>query len=182
MMLIGKLLIIAALVLLNGFFVAAEFALVKIRISHIQTLTGKDSKRAAIVRQIKEELNAYLSACQVGITMASLGLGWLGEPFLARALQPFFSLAGIESATVIKSISFTLAFSAITFLHIVVGEQAPKNSGHPQGHACRAICQCSAAIVLYVVQTGDLVPKRGKQLGASANSSRGTHCRRRIGA
>ena len=126
MVLVGKLLTVAALVLLNGFFVAAEFALVKIRISHIQTLTGKDSQRAAIVRQIKDNLNAYLSACQVGITMASLGLGWLGEPFLARVLQPFFSLAGIESPAVIKSISFVLAFSAITFSHIVVGEQAPK--------------------------------------------------------
>jgi CBS domain containing-hemolysin-like protein len=124
--LIGKLLAIAVLVLLNGFFVAAEFALVKIRISHIHTLAGRGSKRAAFVRQIKDNLNAYLSACQVGITMASLGLGWLGEPFLARMLQPFFTLAGIESPVVIKSISFVLAFSAITFLHIVVGEQAPK--------------------------------------------------------
>jgi CBS domain containing-hemolysin-like protein len=124
--LIGKLLAIAVLVLLNGFFVSAEFALVKIRISHIQTLAGSGSRRAVIVRQIKDNLNAYLSACQVGITMASLGLGWLGEPFLARMLQPFFSLAGIESSAVIKSISFALAFSAITFLHIVLGEQAPK--------------------------------------------------------
>jgi CBS domain containing-hemolysin-like protein len=126
MLLFGKLLIIAALVLLNGFFVAAEFALVKIRTSHLKTMAAGGSKRASLLRTIKDNLNAYLSACQVGITMASLGLGWLGEPFLARMLQPLFALLGIESAAVIKSISFALAFSAITFLHIVVGEQAPK--------------------------------------------------------
>ena len=126
MVLFGKLLAIAVLVLLNGFFVAAEFALVKIRTSHLNTMAASGSKRAGFLRAIKGNLNAYLSACQVGITMASLGLGWLGEPFLARMLQPFFALAGIESSAVIKWISFALAFSAITFLHIVVGEQAPK--------------------------------------------------------
>src|SRR5437016_3059562 len=126
MVLLGKLLAIAVLVLLNGFFVAAEFALVKIRTSHLKTMAASGVRQAVLVRQIKDNLNAYLSACQVGITAASLGLGWLGEPFLARMLQPFFALAGIESVTVIKSISFALAFSAITFLHIVLGEQAPK--------------------------------------------------------
>src|SRR5438093_8420983 len=125
-LLTGKLVTIAVLVLLNGFFVVAEFALVKIRSSHLDTLAAAGIKRAAFVKQVKDNPNAYLSACQVGITVASLGLGWLGEPFLARILQPFFILAGIESPAVIKSISFALAFSAITFLHIVLGEQAPK--------------------------------------------------------
>src|SRR5213596_2333411 len=125
-LLVAKLAVVMALVLLNGFFVVAEFALVKIRDSQLNTLAVQDIKRAALVKQIKNNLNAYLSACQVGITAASLGLGWLGEPFLARMLQPFFVLAGIESPAVIKSISFALAFSAITFLHIVLGEQAPK--------------------------------------------------------
>src|SRR5215813_9788059 len=126
MVLIAKLVTVVALVLINGFFVVAEFALVKIRDSQIKTLADEGVRRAAFVKQIKDNLNAYLSACQVGITAASLGLGWLGEPFLARMLQPFFALAGIESVPVIKSISFALAFSAITFLHIVLGEQAPK--------------------------------------------------------
>jgi len=124
--LIAKLVTVAALVLINGFFVVAEFALVKIRDSQIKALTDEGVRQAVFVKQIKDNLNAYLSACQVGITAASLGLGWLGEPFLARMLQPFFALAGIESVPVIKSISFALAFSAITFLHIVLGEQAPK--------------------------------------------------------
>ena len=126
LLLIAKLAAVLALVLLNGFFVMAEFALVKIRGSQIDTLAAEGSKRATFAKQVKDNLNAYLSACQVGITAASLGLGWLGEPFLARMLQPFFALAGIESPAVIKSVSFTLAFSVITFLHIVLGEQAPK--------------------------------------------------------
>src|SRR5438309_343352 len=124
--LIAKLVTVGALVVLNGFFVVAEFALVKIRDSQLKTLADEGVRRAGLVKQIKDNLNAYLSACQVGITAASLGLGWLGEPFLARILQPFFTLTGIESPAVIKSISFALAFSAITFLHIVLGEQAPK--------------------------------------------------------
>src|SRR5438045_6069213 len=124
--LIAKLVTVGALVILNGFFFVAEFALVKIRDSQLKTLADEGVRQAVLVRQIRDNLNAYLSACQVGITAASLGLGWLGEPFLARMLQPFFAFAGIESLPVIKSISFTLAFSAITFLHIVLGEQAPK--------------------------------------------------------
>src|SRR5438067_6704019 len=125
-LLVAKLAVVMALVLLNAFFVVAEFALVKIRDSQLNTLAAEGIKRAALVKQVKNNLNAYLSACQVGITAASLGLGWLGEPFLARMIQPFFAIAGIESQAVIKSISFALAFSAITFLHIVLGEQAPK--------------------------------------------------------
>jgi CBS domain containing-hemolysin-like protein len=126
LLLIAKLAAITALVLLNGFFVAAEFALVKIRASQIDTLAAEGSTRAMFAKQVMSNLNAYLSACQVGITVASLGLGWLGEPFIARMLQPFFALAEIESPAVIKSVSFTLAFLVITFLHIVLGEQAPK--------------------------------------------------------
>lgn len=126
MMIFGKLATIAALVLANGFFVMAEFALVKIRDSQLDTLAAEGNRRAAFTKQVKANLDAYLSACQLGITLASLGLGWLGEPFLARMLQPVFALVHIESATIITSVSFTLAFSVITFLHIVIGEQAPK--------------------------------------------------------
>jgi CBS domain containing-hemolysin-like protein len=126
LVLLAKLVAVVALVLLSGFFVVAEFALVKIRDSQLKTLAAEGVKQAAFVKQIRDNLNAYLSACQVGITAASLGLGWLGEPFLARMLQPFFVFAGIESQALTKSISFALAFSVITFLHIVLGEQAPK--------------------------------------------------------
>ena len=123
---IGKLAAIAALVALNGFFVASEFALVKIRTSQLEALIAEGNKRAGIGRHVTSNLNAYLSACQLGITLASLGLGWVGEPFVAQLLQPFFALAHITSPAVITSISFAIAFSIITFLHIVLGEQAPK--------------------------------------------------------
>ena len=125
-LLLMKLGAIAILVALNGFFVAAEFALVKVRGSQLDALQTDGNKRAAVARQVISNLDAYLSACQLGITLASLGLGWVGEPFLARMLQPFFALASIESPTVIRATSFTLAFTIITFLHIVLGEQAPK--------------------------------------------------------
>jgi len=125
-LIVGKLLVIAALVALNGFFVAAEFALVKVRHSQLQTLASEGNKRASISQHVVENLTAYLSACQLGITLASLGLGWVGEPFLARMLHPFFALLGISSETLVASISFAIAFSLITALHIVLGEQAPK--------------------------------------------------------
>jgi CBS domain containing-hemolysin-like protein len=114
------------LVFLNGFFVAAEFALVKIRGSQLDALVDEGHKPAVLARHVTTNLEAYLSACQLGITLASLGLGWIGEPFLAHMLEPVFGKVGITSETIIRTVSFTLAFSVITFLHIVLGEQAPK--------------------------------------------------------
>jgi CBS domain containing-hemolysin-like protein len=125
-LLIGKLAAIVALVFLNGFFVASEFALVKIRMSQLEALAEEGNARAARAQTVAGDLDAYLSACQLGITLASLGLGWIGEPFLAQILQPAFALVGISSPAIITSVSFLLAFSVITFLHIVLGEQAPK--------------------------------------------------------
>ncbi|MGI8889787.1 MAG: hemolysin family protein [Chthoniobacterales bacterium] len=124
--LFGKLASIGLLVFLNGFFVAAEFALVKIRLSQLEALAADGNVRAARAQTVASDLDAYLSACQLGITLASLGLGWVGEPFLAQILQPIFALIGVTSQTVITSVSFLVAFSVITFLHIVIGEQAPK--------------------------------------------------------
>lgn len=121
-----KLLGIFVLVFLNGFFVAAEFALVKIRGSQLDALADEGNRAAGRARKITENLEAYLSACQLGITLASLGLGWVGEPFLAQIVQPAFAHLGIVSEAVIRPVSFALAFSGITFLHIVLGEQAPK--------------------------------------------------------
>ncbi|MEO5720452.1 MAG: hemolysin family protein [Chthoniobacterales bacterium] len=125
-LMMAKLSVIVVLVALNGFFVAAEFALVKIRGSQLETLAAEGNKRAITGLYVTEHLDAYLSACQLGITLASLGLGWVGEPFLAQMLQPVFAVLHIESPAIITPISFTIAFSIITFLHIVLGEQAPK--------------------------------------------------------
>ncbi len=111
------------LVLLNGFFVASEFAIVKVRGSQLEAL-GESAK---FPRHVVAHLDAYLSATQLGITLASLGLGWLGEPFLARMIEPFFALIGVTAPAVIHGVSFGLAFATITFLHIVLGELAPKS-------------------------------------------------------
>ncbi len=119
--------IIMGLVLLNGFFVAAEFAIVKVRASQLEALEQEGNKRAGHALKAVHQLDAYLSATQLGITLASLGLGWVGEPYLARMLQPLFFLVGVESDSVVRTGSFIFAFSTITVLHIVLGELAPKS-------------------------------------------------------
>jgi CBS domain containing-hemolysin-like protein len=117
--------IIILLVLLNAFFVAAEFAIVKIRSSRIETLIEEGNKRAKFVGSIVNNLNAYLSACQLGVTLASLGLGWIGEPAVSRMLEPMLTQLGVPKP-VIHGISFFVAFAVITSIHITVGEQYPK--------------------------------------------------------
>jgi CBS domain containing-hemolysin-like protein len=121
-----ELLLLLGLVMLNGFFVAAEFALVKIRETQLDTLVAKGHRRAKVARHILANLNSFLSATQLGITMASLGLGWVGEPLFNRILSPLLTSLGVQSETARHSISFALGFSAITFLHITAGELAPK--------------------------------------------------------
>ena len=114
------------LVILNGFFVASEFALVKVRISRIERLVREQRMFASTARWLAERLDESLSACQLGITMASLGLGWVGEPAFARLLEPALRAVGIEDQKFIHLAGFVLAFSLITGLHLVVGEQFPK--------------------------------------------------------
>src|SRR5467141_1056366 len=123
---IGKLAVIAALVGLNGFFVACEFAIIKVRASQLDELAEEGNPRARFAKYIRAHLDAYLSATQLGVTVASLALGWLGEEFLAHLLEPFFALANIQSHVFVTSVSVTLAFVGITFMHIVFGELAPK--------------------------------------------------------
>ena len=120
-----KLLAVAALVLLNGFFVAAEFALVKIRDTQLDSLIAKGQRRAQVARRVLRNLDRSLSAAQLGITLASLGLGWIGEPVFAAILKPVLLWLRIDE-TWLHSISFAVGFTTITFLHIVAGEQAPK--------------------------------------------------------
>src|SRR5438128_7573484 len=123
---IFKLAVIATLVGLNGFFVACEFAIIKVRASQLDTLAEEGNSRARFAKYIRSHLEAYLSATQLGITLASLALGWLGEEFLAHLLEPFFALANIHSHAFVTSISVALAFIGITFMHIVFGELGPK--------------------------------------------------------
>lgn len=111
---------------MNGFFVAAEFAIVKVRSSRIEMLMHDGNTKAKYAKKLVDNLDAYLSVTQLGITLASLGLGWVGEPAVARIIDPLVIYFGIPSE-VAHTISFALAFSFITALHIILGELAPKS-------------------------------------------------------
>jgi CBS domain containing-hemolysin-like protein len=113
------------LVLLNGFFVAAEFALVKLRHTQAATLADSHGWRGRILVNVHGRLDAYLSACQLGITLASLALGWIGEPAFADLLHPLFARLGVGPETT-SLVALVIAFTLISYLHIVLGELAPK--------------------------------------------------------
>ncbi len=109
----------------NAFFVAAEFALVRVRRLRLDELADRGSRRARLAQRILPDLEAYLAACQLGITMASLGLGWVGEPFVSALLEPLFGLLGLGDR-LLHTVSFLVGFLLFSALHIVVGEQVPK--------------------------------------------------------
>lgn len=115
-----------SLVLLNAFFVAAEFGMVKLRDTRIVEIEEEYPLRGAILAKVHRQLDAYLSACQLGITLASLGLGWVGEPAFYALLNPVFEMIGLYNPNITEFLSFLLSFSLLSFLHIVVGELMPK--------------------------------------------------------
>jgi CBS domain containing-hemolysin-like protein len=120
--------LILLLVFLNGFFVASEFALVKVRSTQLDALEEEGGgRKVAFARHLTSHLDAYLSATQLGITLASLGLGWIGEPYLARLFEPVLIRLGVNSPALIHGISFAVGFAIITYLHIVLGEVTPKS-------------------------------------------------------
>ena len=114
------------LVILNGFFVAAEFALVKVRPSRVEELVRLKRPFSKTAMWLVDRLEGNLASCQLGITMASLALGWVGEPAFAKLIEPGLTSMGITSSTVRHTIAFIFAFTVITSLHLVIGEQAPK--------------------------------------------------------
>jgi CBS domain containing-hemolysin-like protein len=122
---IFNLILLAVLIALTAFFVATEFAIIRIRSSRIDQLVVEGSKNAKAAKQVITNLDEYLSACQLGITITALGLGWLGEPTVAHMLEPLFEQLGIEGG-LSTIISVAIAFAVVTFLHVVVGELAPK--------------------------------------------------------
>jgi CBS domain containing-hemolysin-like protein len=124
--LFGNLVFIFLLVLANAFFVAAEFAIVKVRKSQILERIKTGHRRATLAKHITDNLVAYLSATQLGITLASLGLGWLGEPLLADMFHAPLQAAGIHDEATVHAIAFAAGFGLLTFLHIILGELAPK--------------------------------------------------------
>src|SRR4029079_15221124 len=118
---------VLALVFANGFLVAAEFAIVTIRKTRVDQLIAEGNKRAVAVRRAVTDPDAYIAATQLGITMASIGLGWIGEPALASLILPactFFPIA--RAVTTAHSIAVAIAFAIVTALHITLGELAPK--------------------------------------------------------
>ncbi len=122
-----ELLVTLFLLLLNGFFVAAEFAIVKVRAAQVDVVASKGGKIAGIAKHIIDHLDAYLSANQLGITMASLALGWFGEGVFSELIIKLFDLVGFEvSPASAHKAAFPLAFGLLTVLHIVLGELAPK--------------------------------------------------------
>ncbi|NHC41250.1 HlyC/CorC family transporter [Bacillus sp. MM2020_1] len=124
-MIISNLLIIALLIAFTAFFVAYEFAIVKVRGTRIDQLVSEGNKNAIAAKTIVSNLDEYLSACQLGITVTALGLGWLGEPTVEHILHPLLSYFNMpESVSSITS--FIVAFASVTFIHVVVGELAPK--------------------------------------------------------
>ncbi len=117
--------IAVALVILNGFFVAAEFALVKVRGGQLDRLVLERRPMAGVARWLGQRLDRSLSACQLGITIASLALGWVGEPAFAHLIYPVFHSLGL-SEDAVHATGFVIAFALITGLHLIIGEQAPK--------------------------------------------------------
>ncbi|HCF51246.1 MAG TPA: hypothetical protein DER60_13250, partial [Syntrophomonas sp.] len=115
------------LVVLNGIFVAAEFAFVKVRPTRLAQLAEEGNRQARLAKDCIDKLDAYLSVSQLGITLASLGLGWLGEPAVAALLTPVLYKWGLISPALAHTISFVVSFGFITFLHVVFGELAPKS-------------------------------------------------------
>jgi len=120
---------ILLLVLLNGFFVAVEFSLVKVRTSQLDPLIEEGRRTAAAVKHILGHMDAYLSATQFGVTVTSLVLGALGEPYMERLLEPLFWKAGIHAPAAVAGAAWAFGLAIITFLHIILGELAPKYLG-----------------------------------------------------
>lgn len=171
-----KLLFVLFLVAANGFFVASEFALVKIRIGQVKARAREGGRSAKMVESIVEHLDAYLSACQLGITLASLGLGWVGEPMVAKSIQPLLDLLGVAAHNA-HYIAFPLAFGAITFLHITAGEQVPKMLAIQKSQATSITIALPLAIFyrvfkpfIWVLNTSSNFMLRG--IGIKLNSER----------
>ena len=119
-------LIALLLVLVNGFFVAAEFSLVKVRLGRIEQLVSNKKLFSRTAKWLAQRLEQSLSSCQLGITMASLALGTIGEPAFAKLVEPFLRALQIQSPAILHAVAFAISFTFVTALHLVIGEQAPK--------------------------------------------------------
>jgi CBS domain containing-hemolysin-like protein len=140
-MLIFKLTAVLFLVFLNAFFVAAEFALVAMRVSRVRQLIEAGETRAVTVRALMDDLDRVLSGVQVGITIASLGLGFVGEAALATVIRPLFEwIPGVQREVVLHTVSLGVAFAALTFMHVVFGELVPKSLSLQRTETMALLC------------------------------------------
>ncbi len=124
---VGNIIFLILLVLANGFFVAAEFAIIKVRSSQLAQRIKEGNRSAILAKHIIEHLDAYLSATQLGVTLASLGLGWVGGAVIAEMLRQPFRSFGFQDEGTLYAFSFAVGFAVLTFLHIIVGELGPKS-------------------------------------------------------
>lgn len=136
---IFNLLMIVFLIALTAFFVASEFAIVKVRSTQIDRLVMEGNRNAVAAKRVVTNLDEYLSACQLGITITALGLGWLGKPTVEYLLKPIFEQMGLNESLA-SFLSFAIAFSSITFLHVVVGELAPKTLAIQKAETITLLC------------------------------------------
>ncbi len=139
-----NLFLVAVLIVLTAFFVATEFAVIKLRPSRVDQMVIEGRKNALAVQKVTSNLDGYLSACQLGITITALGLGWLGEPTVEKMLYPVFEQLGISDKAG-HILSFGIAFVSITFLHVVLGELAPKTMAI---HKAEAISVFTAPLII----------------------------------
>jgi CBS domain containing-hemolysin-like protein len=136
---IFNLLMVGLLIALTAFFVASEFAIVKVRSTRIDQLVAEGNRNAMAAKRVISNLDEYLSACQLGITITALGLGWLGEPTVEHLLHPVFERMNLNESLA-SLFSFAIAFATITFLHVVVGELAPKTLAIQKAETITLLC------------------------------------------
>ena len=145
------------LVFLNGVFVAAEFSFVKVRPTRLAQLVDEGNRKAKIAQICINNIDAYLSVCQLGITLASLGLGWLGEPVIAKLLEPVFGYLGVFSPDVVHYSSFVIAFSLVTFMHVVFGELVPKSLAIQRAESIALYLAAPMRLFYYLFYPGIIV-------------------------
>ncbi len=165
---------IALLLVANGFYVAAEFALVKARGFRIESLATEGSAAARLTLRIQRKLEAYLAACQLGITMASLGLGWVGEPAVAAVLEPLFHSAGL-SETAVHTTAFLVRFSGFLLTAHRDRRAGAQDLRHPQGRTGVTLGGLSTALFL----PGDLAAELAAESWRQHRSCLCSGCRRR---
>jgi len=151
----GRLGAALVLVFLNGFFVAAEFAYVRIRSSAVETLVKEEKPGAELLDEALDNLDDYLAVTQLGITISSLGLGWIGEPAVAALIEPV--LEPLVGPNAIHLIAFALGFSVITFLHVVFGELAPKTIAIAQAERVSLFVAAPMQFFYYIFRPGIVI-------------------------